>query len=274
MARKCKVGIDYFSHDVDMLQDKKMKLIKAKHGLVGYAVYLRLLEEIYKSNGYYLIIDEDFNILFSDDNNIDYNVYILILNDCINKDLFSKTHYEKLGILTSRRIQENYCTATERRKEVDFIRDYLIIDVSKFYKDDIVVNIINLNVDINSLNVDGGTQSKVDNTKVDKNKEYTADFEEFYSLYPRPFNKQSTFTNFKNTLRTDSFENIMIATRKYIEVLEEKPNGTDKQYIKKSTNFVGQQKEYKGYLEMAQQSTQKQLELSDTPRTPCPVKHL
>ena len=71
MARKGKVGIDYFSHDVDMLQDKKIKIIKAKHGLVGYAVYLRLLEELYRENGYYLQIVEDFNILFSDENRLD-----------------------------------------------------------------------------------------------------------------------------------------------------------------------------------------------------------
>lgn len=155
MARQTKPGIDYFSHDVDMLQDKKIKIIKAKHGLMGYAIYIRLLEEVYRENGYYLQIDEDFNILFSDDNNIDYNVYILILNDCIEKGLFNKKMYDKHSILTSERIQSNYFSATERRKSVSFYKEYLIADPLQHY------NIEKLNVYINSLNVNIGTQSKV-----------------------------------------------------------------------------------------------------------------
>lgn len=154
MARKGKIGIDYFSHDVDMLQDKKIKIIKAKHGLVGYAVYLRLLEELYRENGYYLQIDEDFNILFSDDNRLDYNVYISILNDCIEKELFNKKMYENYKILTSNRIQINFCSATERRKEVEFISEYLLVDLEKKYTTGKV------NVSILSLNADISTQSK------------------------------------------------------------------------------------------------------------------
>lgn len=162
MARKCKTGIDYFSHDVDIMQDRKIKLLKAKHGLVGYATYMRLLEEVYREDGYYLKIDDDFNILFSDDNNLTYDVYILILNDCINGELFNKKMYDKYSILTSSRIQENYCAATERRKEVYFIKEYLIIDVTSKYKADKVNVCINpLDVNINQLNADIGTQSKV-----------------------------------------------------------------------------------------------------------------
>ena len=51
MARTSKKGIDYFSHDVDMMQDRRIKLIKAKHGLVGYAIYLRLFEELKAEKG-------------------------------------------------------------------------------------------------------------------------------------------------------------------------------------------------------------------------------
>lgn len=169
MARKGKIGIDYFSHDVDILQDKKIKLIKAKHGLIGYAIYLRLLEEIYRDTGYYLQLDENFNILFSDDNKIELNEYILILNDCINIDLFNKKIYEKYNIITSKRIQLNYFSGTERRKEVEFIKEYLIIDPLLNYKTDKVnVNIISLNVDINALNADIGTQSKGKESKVEE----------------------------------------------------------------------------------------------------------
>ena len=162
MARDktCKVGIDYFSHDVDMMQDKKVKLLKAKHGLIGYAIYMRLLEELYKEGGYYLKIDEDFNILFSDDNNIPYDDYILILNDCIKNGLFNQEIYEKYSVLTSKRIQLNYFSATERRKEVTFINEYLLENPIEKYSEKVNVNIIKLNVDILSKNADICRQSK------------------------------------------------------------------------------------------------------------------
>lgn len=190
MARKCKVGIEYFSHDVDMAQDKKIKILKAKHGLVGYALFLRLLEELYREEGYYLKIDEDFNILFSDDNNLDYNAYILILNDCIEKGLFDKDKFEEHSILTSKRIQENYIAATDRRKEVEFIDEYLLVDAKSIYSEKVNVIINSLNVDINSLNDCKSTQSKVKESKEKKKKESSASdeaqsfFDECWKLYP------------------------------------------------------------------------------------------
>lgn len=153
VARKAKVGIDYFSHDVDMLSDRKIKLLKAKHGLIGYAVYLRLLEELYRDKGYYLEINDDFNILFSDDNNLDLNVYILILNDCINQELFNINLFKEYSILTSRRIQENYITACERRKGIDIYSEFMLIDIDN-------VNIKLENVNIIALNANISTQSK------------------------------------------------------------------------------------------------------------------
>lgn len=153
MARQGKVGIDYFSHDVDMLNDRKVKLLKAKHGLIGYAVYLRLLEELYRDKGYYLLVDDDFNILFADDNNLDYDVYILILNECIEQKLFNTELFDKYNILSSERVQTNYLAATERRKTVDMYKEYLLIDL---LDDDIKSD----NVNILILNENIGTQSK------------------------------------------------------------------------------------------------------------------
>ena len=172
MARSVKAGIPYFSHDVDMLQDKKIKLLKAKHGLIGYATYIRLLEELYRDKGYYLHIDEDFNILFSDDNNLDLNVYNLILNDCISGGLFNAELHEKYDILTGKRIQDNYFSATARRTKVEFIREYLLSEPTDFYDTTKVnVNIEALIVDNLSLNDDIGTQSKVNEIKEEKTKE-------------------------------------------------------------------------------------------------------
>jgi hypothetical protein len=76
---------------------------------------------------------------------------------------------------------------------------------------------------------------------------YTKEFLEWYSLYPNPWNKQQSFKNFKSLMKTETFKNLMIATTNYIEYLKKK--GTDEEFIVRSTNFIGQRQEYKGYLD-------------------------
>ncbi len=159
-SRATKNGLEYFSHDVDITQDIKIKILKAKFGLVGYAVYMRLLEEIYKDKGYYIQLDDDFNILFCDDNRIDYDEYILILNECIEKELFSKEMHEKYNILTSKRIQLNYLAGTERRKGIEIVAEYMLLPSETTTKNN-NVNIITLNVDNLTLNDNISVQSKV-----------------------------------------------------------------------------------------------------------------
>jgi hypothetical protein len=221
MARQVKAGLDYFSHDVDMLQDKKIRLIKAKHGLVGYAVYLRLLEELYRENGYYLQIDEDFNILFSGDNNIDLNDYINVLNDCINKNLFCEKMYKKHNILTSERVQKNYVSGTERRKEVNFIKEYLIIKPSEMYSDKVNVNINKLNADINPLNDDISTQKKRNEKTVNK----TTLKETIYQAYPINGDRKDSYDLIVNHLKTYSGDELLKAIENYKLEVEIKRKG-------------------------------------------------
>lgn len=44
MARPIKNNLEYFSHDNSMRNDRKVKALRAKFGLIGYAVYSMLLE--------------------------------------------------------------------------------------------------------------------------------------------------------------------------------------------------------------------------------------
>lgn len=50
-GRPRKVGLDYFSHDVDLSDDDKVQAVEAKYGADGYTVYLKLLERIYRAGG-------------------------------------------------------------------------------------------------------------------------------------------------------------------------------------------------------------------------------
>ena len=59
MARKAKEGLEYYPHDVDMYSDDKVKLLRARLGIKGYAVYTLLLAKIYRTNGYWMPWGED-----------------------------------------------------------------------------------------------------------------------------------------------------------------------------------------------------------------------
>lgn len=161
MARKFKKGIDYFSHDTNMRNDLKIKLLKAKFGLIGYAVFNLILEDIY-SLGYYIKIDEDYLLLFASENGIEMELLNEIISFCTLKNLFDNKLYENEKILTSRRIQQNYLEATERRKSENKLM-YDLCNINSLND-----NINSINDNINSLNDNISTQRKEKKTKVNK----------------------------------------------------------------------------------------------------------
>lgn len=212
MARLIKAGLDYFSHDVDMLQDRKIKVIKAKYGLTGYAVFLLLLEDIYRE-GYYLKVDEEYILLFSTDHHLDEILVKEILDLCIQKDLFNERLFNDHKILTSKRIQENYIAGVERRIEVYFISDYLLVDLKQVLKsrkinvyiNGVNVDINSINVDINGINADINSQSKVKESKekeskVDK-KKYTADFQEIWKIWLKKDEKPKASKTYQDFIK-------------------------------------------------------------------------
>lgn len=140
MARPGKDSLDYFP--LDTILDIRWEFLEAKHGLVGFGLLIKLLQEIYRE-GYFLYFDEKRLILFSWKIKVDKNFISNVINDSINIGLFDKKAYENYQILTSRGIQRRYFEASTRRKNINFLPEIMLIDVSA-YK-----NLIN--VDINSV---------------------------------------------------------------------------------------------------------------------------
>ena len=57
LARPRKDGLDYFPLDVDLFEDYKIKILKARYGADGIILYLYLLCRIYRQ-GYYMQVNE------------------------------------------------------------------------------------------------------------------------------------------------------------------------------------------------------------------------
>ena len=69
MARPVKKGLGYFPLDSSVFSDRKIKILMARYGADGFTVYMYVLCEIYKE-GYYLVLDHDFEYIVASDLNM------------------------------------------------------------------------------------------------------------------------------------------------------------------------------------------------------------
>ena len=114
MARQKKQGIDYFSLDCDFFSDKKIKILKARYGADGITIYLYLLCEIYR-NGYYIIVDDDFYYIMSDDLNMNCDKLKQVLTFLLERSMFDKQLFQSDAVLTSAGIQRRFQLAVKTR---------------------------------------------------------------------------------------------------------------------------------------------------------------
>lgn len=115
MARPTKEGLSYFPFDVDFFSDRKVKILKSRYGADGITLYMYLLCEIYKSNGYYLETDDDFLYIISDDLNMSYEKIRQIMNFLLERSLFDDTLFKSDKVLTSVGIQRRFQEAIKSR---------------------------------------------------------------------------------------------------------------------------------------------------------------
>jgi hypothetical protein len=153
MARPQKEGLDYFPLDTDMdLSDDKIQLLEAKHGIIGFAVLIKLLMKIY-GEGYYYPWGEKESLLLSKRVSVDVNKVNDIVNDLIKWEMFHPQLYSKYKILTSNGIQKRFWEVAKRRNEVTIVKQYWVFNV------DMILVSVNINV-VNVEGVDRGAPSK------------------------------------------------------------------------------------------------------------------
>lgn len=92
------------------------------------------------------------------------------------------------------------------------------------------------------------TNKNVNNDKNNKKIIYTPEFEKFFNIYPNQFDKDQTFKNWNALIKkNETIEVLMKALNNYIQSL--KDNETEEKYFIRSTNFLGRDKKYKGFVE-------------------------
>lgn len=243
MARPCKQGIDYFS--LDVILDDKFELFEAEFGLQGFGFIIKLFQKIYESNGYYYKWSDDEKLLFSKRVNADINLINDYINSALKRDIFSQNLYEKYSILTSKGIQKRFLEASKRRKRIEIIKEYFLLDMTSNPEySDLISKIVFVsnnseNININNKNADNNSQKKGKESKV--NEIIKKQFEDFWSIYPRRVKKQKAKEWFEKNKPSEELFTIMItALKKFMNSQEWKSNGG--QFIPHPTTWLNQKR--------------------------------
>lgn len=255
VGRQGKVALDYFELDCHM--DEKVRLIQAEYGLKGFAVFVRLLQEIYGGNGYYCEWTPDRELLFMAENGLSSGSQQLlrdILNACIRRNIFSDKLFKKYGILTSSGVQKQYLKATAKREVVNLKKEYLLISIPKNRKN-VVINSISdgINLISDGINSQSKEEKSIYNhcspTPNKCEDTLKRDFELIYKIYPKKRGRTVAFANYKQWLKGKMIggeryrltnKQMYLAVKKYVNMQIE-AGQDDYQYWKNFDTLMGRQ---------------------------------
>ena len=176
MARPEKQWLDYFSMDVE--KDNKIKFLKAKFWLIWYAMYIELLQFIYKE-WYYIEFTDDNMLLFMSETGLKEEETKLMLEFMLLKDLFNKPLFEKYNILTSNWIQKRYAEWTKKRKRVQV--ETVLWCVWEYDHIELKDTLTELKDTLTPEKSPISTQSKVKESKVKEKKNSFNNVEDYYT---------------------------------------------------------------------------------------------
>lgn len=131
MGRPTKQGLEYFSLDVRMFSDIKIRKLIKYHKAQAVSVYMTLLCRIYEK-GYFIEYDNDLPFIISEDCGLEEDTIVNIINYCMEVGLFDEGMFKQHKVLTSHGIQDRYvqaCAKTKRKLSSEL--PYLLVDVSQ-----------------------------------------------------------------------------------------------------------------------------------------------
>jgi len=161
MARPKKHNVDYFTHDVQMRNDVKIKALRRKYKHLGYSIYNITLELLGDAE-YFEIKWDDMGIeLLVPEYDCDITELKDVIDYCIQLDLLQITH----GYLNCRSFTERLeSTVLARRK--DYCKENSQIHKLK----GVIDNNNSVESNNNEVIVDINAQSKVKESKLKKSK--------------------------------------------------------------------------------------------------------
>jgi len=112
MARPKKENADYFSHDADMRNDNKIKAVRRKFGLKGYAIWCMILEHLTDCNSFnYEITDLNIELMAGD-----FDIDPIELKEIINYFISLKLLEEDCNFIYSNQLLKRFDSLLNKRK--------------------------------------------------------------------------------------------------------------------------------------------------------------
>jgi len=123
MARPVKEGMDYFPHDTNASNDKKIEALRLLYGNDGYAFYFILLEQIYQEPNFEIdvsdaeIKEETFQI-YAKKVGVSLEKFNQMFNTALKRGCFDKQLYEEKGLITSNGVKKRAGVVIEKREKM------------------------------------------------------------------------------------------------------------------------------------------------------------
>ena len=226
MERRFKDGVDYWNIDVDFFENKKVRLILASFGAKGVFILIMILNEIYRTCGYYKKWDNDDCLLMSIKTGTDGGCSPTLISEVVKESLkrsfFDKGVFERFGVLTSPEIQRRFLRIVGNSRDyIPMIKEYFLLDTSSrrdvtgatlgklaFFSIDSKGNVVNLKENGQDLKGSDKEQNTIAHNSTEQHsgeqstdarpqRNMEADFNRFWSAYPKKMNKQDAIKAFK-----------------------------------------------------------------------------
>lgn len=225
VSRPRKQGLEYFSLDVDFFSDKKIKILKARYGRDGITIYLYLLCEIYKGNGYYLKWDDDYKFILAGELNLTDGLIEQVLKFLVERSLFDDTLFYSDTILTSPTIQKRFQRAVKERAKKNplKIERFWILteeETEPYIKVTQNQGFSKKNESYSKKNESNSEEKSLKESKEKKSivknkKEIEIFFESIWKLYPNKIGKGKVTLKSKQALFCYGYETIKQAIERY-----------------------------------------------------------
>jgi hypothetical protein len=191
MSRPFKKGLEYFS--IDCNPDSKLEYIEAIHGLTGFAIVVKLWQDIYKEEGYFIEWNKKSKYLFCKNNQVEIILVESVLETCFEESIFSREKFEAFEILTSKGVQKRYAKICRdsKRKNTKMESKYIITGL--------ITELMSLNPELTIDNPELSTQSKGKESKEEERTEKEkngVDFEKMGFIGKARYFWQMKFKNY------------------------------------------------------------------------------
>jgi hypothetical protein len=220
MGRPAKNNADFFSHDTGMRNHRKVKAIRNKFSIIGYAIWCMLLEHLTGSDGNEFEDSDSELELMAGDFGVSATEIRDVVNYCISLELL----FRENGFIYSESLNERLAPVYEKRgKAKEFSKKQLRVN-GKF-----CIN----NTDGTGVSATEKPQSKVKESKVKESKLYIMPFELFWDKYAKKVGREKTENMWKR-LKPEEHQAIMTHLDEYTKT-EKRFRKDPERYLKNKT---------------------------------------